>query len=339
MEGLDREQISDAHLELDGFDTWRRGRAGVRLDLEPREGDELVIQGHLVGSLSREVWNTSLLTPPYHRLSDRVADYALGFAMARWTRQTALGTTRLQVVGERTSFSEVVFSERRNMVDVDMQNSNRLGAHELVWGGAYRASADGTKGAHVLHVTPDHRVLHLWSGFAQDELSVQDGLLKVTLGTKVEHNSYTGWEVQPNVRVRVAPTNAQSFWGGVSRAVRLPSRVESDGEILAGIQPPSAQIPLARVAMLQHDQTPTAAEVLLAYEGGYRVQPANGISIDVSVFRNDYHALITNTFGVPSVVPGPSPFLLVPVLFGNTGRTRTAGGEIVAEWLLAEGSA
>ena len=316
----------------DELDTWRNGRAGGRVDWQPREGDELTIEGSLIGSLSREVWMTIMLAPPYRRLSDRVADYSLGFAMGRWTRKTTRGATTVQALDEHTSMSEAVFSERRHTVDVDLQNVRRMGAHELVWGGTYRWSADRTEGSFALRVTPDHRVLPLWSGFGQDELSLHDGAIRVTAGTKVEHNGYTGWEVQPNLRVLVAPSGRYSLWGGVSRAVRLPSRMESDGLILAQLVPPTAQLPLLQVVTLRHDANPTASEVLLAYEGGYRTQPWSTLSLDVSVFRNNYHDLITNHFGAPAIVAGPSPYLDVPVLFGNGGRRSTAGGEIVADW-------
>ena len=51
--------------------------------------------------------------------------------------------------------------------------------------------------------------------------------LFVTVGSKFERNEFTGLEVQPTVRARwSAPRH--SVWGAVSRAVRVPTRFDTD---------------------------------------------------------------------------------------------------------------
>ena len=64
----------------------------------------------------------------------------------------------------------------------------------------------------------------LYTAFLQDEISLIPKRLTLTLGTKLQHNPYTGLEVQPNTRLLWAPREKTSVWGAVSRAVRLPSR-------------------------------------------------------------------------------------------------------------------
>ena len=41
----------------------------------------------------------------------------------------------------------------------------------------------------------------LYSGFIQDEIQLAGDRLRLTIGSKFEHNDYTGFEVQPSVRL------------------------------------------------------------------------------------------------------------------------------------------
>ena len=47
--------------------------------------------------------------------------------------------------------------------------------------------------------------------------------LRFTLGSKFEHNDFTGFEYQPTARLLFTPTNKQSVWAAVSRAVHTPA--------------------------------------------------------------------------------------------------------------------
>ncbi len=52
--------------------------------------------------------------------------------------------------------------------------------------------------------------------------------LRVTLGTKLEHNDFSGFEVQPSVRMAWLPRENHTLWVAISRAVRVPTRIERD---------------------------------------------------------------------------------------------------------------
>ena len=54
---------------------------------------------------------------------------------------------------------------------------------------------------------------------------------KLILGSKFEHNDYTGFEYQPTARLLWTPSDKHSAWTAVSRAVRTPSRYDEDSEI------------------------------------------------------------------------------------------------------------
>jgi iron complex outermembrane receptor protein len=60
----------------------------------------------------------------------------------------------------------------------------------------------------------------------------------VTLGAKVERNDFSGLELQPTGRVRFKINAKHSLWAAVSRAVRMPTRFDTDLRI--GSRTPSA---------------------------------------------------------------------------------------------------
>src|SRR5207237_10810449 len=75
---------------------------------------------------------------------------------------------------------------------------------------------------------PPNRNLQLFSGFLQDEITLLPDRLRLTVGTKLEHNDYSGFEVQPSARIAWTPDDHQTVWAAVSRAVRSPSRIDTD---------------------------------------------------------------------------------------------------------------
>ncbi len=51
--------------------------------------------------------------------------------------------------------------------------------------------------------------MHLYNIYAQDEITLVENKLRLTLGSKIEHNNYTGFEYQPNARLAFTPQNKQ----------------------------------------------------------------------------------------------------------------------------------
>src|SRR5204862_8239147 len=130
----------------------------------------------------------------------------------------------------------------------------------------------------VFAFIPGNRRLNLWNLFAQDEFEVRQGL-KLTLGTKLEHNDYTGLEWLPNARVAWEPAPDHLVWAAVSRTVRTPSRV--DREFFSPGAPPfvfaggpNFDSEAARVAEL-----------------GWRAQPRQALSYSLTLFHHDFSNL------------------------------------------------
>jgi len=149
--------------------------------------------------------------------------------------------------------------------------------------------------------------------------------LQLTLGSKFEHNDFTGFEIQPSARALWTPGHAQTFWASISRAVRTPSEAESDVRLN-----PAPPVPIPPGLLTIHGNPNMESETLIAYELGYRVQPIDQLKLDLTGFYNDYDDLRT----VEPLLPGPvSPSIVENKLFGETyGVELSATAQVTRQW-------
>jgi iron complex outermembrane receptor protein len=170
----------------------------------------------------------------------------------------------------------------------------------------------------------------------QDDITVINDRFHVIVGSKFEHNPDTGFEVQPSGRLLWTPSEKQTVWGAVSRAVRTPSRIDEDVRYnQSAIAPSPPQSPLPLLVSIFGDPT-FHAEELIAYELGYRVEPTPNLSFDLATFYNVYHDLNIVTTGTPFFEAAPVPHIVVPELTSNGGSANTYGAELSAQWRVSD---
>ena len=204
-----------------------------------------------------------------------------GHLLGRLTRLTRRGEFGVQAYFDRASrFIPLQFDSGRNTWEVDAQQAVRTGRHNLVFGSTLRVADARDTGLLGFVLEPERRTSWIVNAFAQDEFQVRPDLY-VTAGAKIGRNNYTGFELQPNVRLRVNRGDRQIAWAAVSRAVRLPTRFDTDLRILNPVT--------QRVTITGSDDF--NAESVVAYEAGYRVMPNRRLSIDAAVFTNRYNSL------------------------------------------------
>lgn len=210
------------------------------------------------------------------------------------------------------------FAEDRGTADVQAQHHFHFWErHQFVWGGNYRVSSDETaQGNRTFQFDPPERSLQLFGGFFQDQITLVEDLWDIYLGTKVEHNDFSGFEVQPSARTVFTPAKEHTVWAAVSRAVRAPTRGDADTRFIPNP---------ANGFVLIYGNPEFRSEDLIAYELGYRVQPHEKVTVDLGAFYNVYDHLRTLE---------PQSPLGAPLLISNMREGDTYGTEISVKYQL-----
>ncbi|HKX31031.1 MAG TPA: TonB-dependent receptor, partial [Blastocatellia bacterium] len=217
----------------------------------------------------------------------------------------------------------------------DFQHQATLGRRlGIVWGLGYRLVADQTNSnsGTPVQLSPKGRTVQIFSAFLQADLMLVRDRLRLTLGSKVEHNDYTGYEVQPSARLLWTPNPRQTVWAAVSRATSTPTRLSRDQQANAGaIILPNGQT----VFSVLFGNRESKSEEFRSYEVGYRMQPAKKLSLDIATFYTRYHRGVSFDTGLPFFRAEPVPALVFPLFFGNQIRGEIYGAEVSANVDLA----
>jgi len=211
-------------------------------------------------------------------------------------------------------------------LDVDYQHRRALGVRqELVWGAGYRVTHDQVGNSPGVAFLPTQVTENLLSAFAQDEITLERHL-RLTVGTKLEHNHWTGFEVQPSVRLSWVPDDRRTLWGAISRAVRTPTRYDEDIVFYTAAGTP-----------LLEGSNAFVSEELLAYEIGYRTQVRTGLTVDVTTYYNVYDHLRSNE---PAAPPAAFPYHFANRLSADTwGAELRVSAQAASWWRLHAGYA
>lgn len=319
-----------------GNDDWRTDRAGFRADIATSGRDGFTVQGDLYQGEIGDSISSRSLSPPFNLNAADTSDLAGGNLLGRWTRHpTDDSTLSVQTFYNHFSHLGRFLDMKLDTVDVEVEHHwQPLDRHDLVWGAGYRVIRYDIDGTPLISATPSAETQQLFSGFLQDEITLVPNELTVTAGTKLEHNDYTGLEVQPTGRVLWQPDAQQSVWAAVSRAVRTPSRAETSVNAFQ-VQPlPTGQAFAVRVSGDPNIKSETA----LTYELGYRLTPVRTLAIDLAGFYTEYDRLqVFDPTPRRSSLPVrrvTQPFvgLVQDISTNNPLSGRSLGGELAVEW-------
>jgi len=316
-------------------DSAREIQGGFRMDWEPASVNKLTLQGDFYADRAVENQDMASLSAPYSQNFNEVNHNSGGNVLGRWAHDfSGSSSLTLQTYYDHLRNEQTQAANTVDTVDFDAQHRFALGGrNDVVWGLGYRHIADKLTPSSFLSFNPDQQADQVFSGFAQDEITLVPERLTATVGTKFEHNDTTGFEIQPNVRLLWTPTQKQTIWAAVSRAVRTPSRFELDGRANLQVFPPSLQNPLP-TEFSSLGNPDLKSETLTAYELGYRIELTKKCSLDATAFYNDYDNLILPTPGTPVPMETGSfpPHTLIPAYEQNAGAGQTYGAELSARW-------
>jgi iron complex outermembrane receptor protein len=226
---------------------------------------------------------------------------------------------------DRTNrYAPTDYGEKLDIADVELQQAlPEIYSQDFIWGASYRYARDDIQDlpGSTLAFIPA-QVNQAWTSlFAQDEAQLAPDW-RLIAGARLEHNPYTGNEFLPNLRLAWNLTQDSLLWTAVSRAVRSPSRLDTNA--FAPEQPP----------FLLVGNSNFQSETARVYELGYRGEPTAELSFSVTGYHYNYFHLRSEN------LESTSPLQLT---FGNdmtgteTGLEMWGAYQPTASWRLSAG--
>lgn len=304
---------------------WYRARSGFRMDGSNDSGNSYTLQGDAYIGNQDASLSLPVTTSPFRQTFHSTDDVYGGNVLGRWKHDIS-NREDLTVQTYLDHYSRVEYNADQHVSvgDIQFQHNLQYDSHNFIWGAGARLSRQvlmGTFWASANEEVDNHHTLNL---FVQDEYALLPETLFFTAGSKFEYNDLTGVEVQPTARLAWHPTDHQTVWGAVSRAVRTPSNIEEDVDILGAVTTGPTELRII-------GNTDQKAEELIAYEIGHRIQPTNDLSFDTTLFYNVYDRLQAIDRARPNYI-GPSGNTVMPFVVSNLGSGHVFGGEIASTW-------
>ncbi len=312
----------------DGPDERDLSQTGFRIDWAPNSPNQFTFQGDYYTGHAGYRQTTPLAFPPYSLSYDSKDDFSGANFLSRWSHTISESSDfSVQTYYDRADRLGALIDNSVETFDIDFQHRVELGEqNELLWGGGYRFQSMKNDNNGQVEFSSTSRDQDLLSAFVQDDFWMVPDKLRLTLGAKLEHNEYTGFEFQPNARLLWTPTGRQSFWLGASQASRTPARLENDISYRYAAYPdPGGNTMVLGLT----GRNGLEAEKMNSFEVGYRVQPHKRVFVDLSTFFNLYSDLLVAEVGPP--LSGP-PVIFRPDVYQNDMQGQVYGFELSSTW-------
>ena len=148
-------------------------------------------------------------------------------------------------------------------------------------------------------------------------------------GKKFEHNSYTGFEFEPTLRLAWAATPKSTLWASANRSIAQPSQYGTSIAAVIGSVPVDSN---TNALIWMYGNPHLHAEEFRDCEL-YRNQFARNVSLDVAAFVGSYRSLLglqalpLNVISLPDGVQ-----IQLPTVIANNNKAFTYGGELSVNW-------
>ncbi len=322
-----------------GEDDSRSARGGFRIDSLLTETDQWTLQGDIYDVDNSQALNqwldpydpaSAAYAPDFRLLNVRDEMKSQGWnLLTRWDHQIdSSANTSLQFYLDHAEHSETMVDMEIDTIDFDFRHQfSWLENHDLIWGLGYRQINSEYINTFLLQMLPPEQSSWTFNLFLQDEIALTEKTT-LTLGSKYEKHKRLGANLQPSIRLSSKLDENKLVWGSISRAVRNPSTAELHSRVTANVipaMPPFLPVPVVQYSLGNEN---IESEKLLAYEIGYRWQTLAHLSIDGTLFYNDYDDILTYR----AVTPSP----VTDIIYDNELTASSKGFELSVDWRVRE---
>jgi len=303
------------------------GHAGFRLEGQPSEKDQWMLQGDMSKLGRHEMISNPMLGPdgggPAH------SGYAGGYVQGRWVHSSSKTSEGvLQLSYDRSNIDYPFEGGDVTNLVVDYQRRVQTGErNEFYSGVGFQQYRDVSTMTPLLRFEPADGLYRAGDVVIRDEWQIVPGRLTGSAGVRLDYNSYHSLEYQPSIRLLYTPNVRSSAWVAASRAVKVPDRLDRALNFSRMVEDPALPMP---VEVQLRGNEHTVSEVERSLEAGYRRQAGQHWSFDVSVFRSLYSRLRARDTTPTPIWTGTG--LVMVMNLDNGGAARTYGGEISGTW-------
>ena len=306
------------------------GQLSARFDASPSPRDQLQARADLYWGNFEQRNLIVDFVPPFAQIDPSDGGFVGGQAMINWGRDLgARGQLNVQSYYERSIRRQGGFDFDVQIADFEASHRFGFAGNEIIWGLGYRLTDDDDT-FEPSSLAVDQRTDHRVSGFVQTETPFAAGRAAVTLGVKLDYNTFSGFEVQPSARVIWNPNAATGLWAAVSRAVRTPSRFEDDIDQVINFAPPGSPFnPTPLPAFIELvGNTEVEAENVVTVEAGWRQRIGARLRMDVTAYYARSTDLIALNAMPPALQLTPAgPSLVQQFQFENAAMGGAGGVE------------
>jgi iron complex outermembrane receptor protein len=316
----------------DGGDGWHVLRGGFRVDSALSAKDTLTLQGDMyTGQEGNPTIYLPSITSPGVVNTEMQVPLSGGFLQAIWNHvASARSDITLQISYDNYERDDVLREGRRTF-NVDFQHHFQRGDRQnVVWGLGYRDSNSDSDGTITASLNPRDLDTQLFGAFFPDEIALVPDRLYLTVGARLEHNYYTGFNFLPSARVAWVLNKREMVWVAISRVVRSPAAIDASLRLnFGGFTPPGGTPVLFSLLGNPHIDD----ENLIAYEAGYRSTFSSHLSVDLAAYYNNYSDQETTEPDGSFIENTPAPpHIVMAQTYMNLMHGETHGIEIAANW-------
>jgi iron complex outermembrane receptor protein len=331
-----------------GGDGWQFLRGGFRTDSKLSTKDTLMFQGDVFTGIEADLELTlPSVTSPGLVNAPTQAGQSGGFLQSVWKHAySERSDTTLNASYSTYKSGNVLnaITEVRKTLNLDFQQHVAWGRRQdFVWGLGYDYSTSRSHGNLALSLNPPNLSAQLFSSFIQDEIALVPDRFYLTIGAKLEHNYYTGFNLMPSARVAFSSNAHQMVWAAVSRAVSAPASIDTAIRANFGSTPGPGGTPILS-SLIGNPQFKN--EGLIAYEAGYRVTVSTLLSVDFAAYYNEYSNQQTIEPATQFLETTPPPVhFVMPSTYENLMYGESHGIEIASNlklmnrWTISPGMA
>jgi iron complex outermembrane receptor protein len=320
----------------DGGDGWHMLRGGFRTDGTLSSKDSLTLQGDIyTGNENSPTTILPSITSPGLVDADLPVALSGGFIQSIWNHTFSERSETTLMISYSDYKRDDQLLESRETFNIDFQHHISWGTRQdFVWGLGYWYSDSHSHGDLFVSLNPSSFGSDSFNSFVQDEITLVPNRFFLTVGTKLEHNYYTGFALMPSARATYELDPHNMVWAAVSRAERTPDATDESIRLdVAGFPGPGGTPVL--ISVLGNPQFKN--EGLIAYEFGYRTTVGKRLSFDLAAYYNDYSNQESTEPSTPFLEPTPAPaHLVLPSTYENLISGETHGVEIAANWKITD---